>query len=183
MAVYEFEERIPQIAQSAYIAPSAQVIGDVRIGEGCYIGHGSILRGDYGTIFIGDGSAVEEGVIIHARPGDQTYIGKNVTLGHEAMIHNAHIEDNAVIGMRATISDYSKVGEWVIIGEAGLVKNGQEVPAGKIAVGAPVEIVGDTRDEHKFMWSMGKEIYQDLARRYPEGLKLIDDNTAKKQSK
>jgi len=173
LAIYEFEGLIPQIAGSAYIAPSAQVIGDVRIGEECYIGHGSILRGDYGSIIIGNGSAVEEGAIIHAHPGDQTYIGEEVTVGHGAMIHNARIKDYAVIGMRATISDYSNVGEWAIIGEAGLVKNGQQIPAEKIAVGVPVKVVGDVQEKHKLMWSRGKQLYKDLARRYPAGLKLI----------
>ena len=94
MPIYAFEDRRPVIAESAYVSPSAQVIGDVTIGERCYIGHGVILRGDYGSIVIGDETAVEEGVIVHARPQDRTIIGRRVTLGHGAMVHNALIRDD-----------------------------------------------------------------------------------------
>ena len=85
MAIYEFEGRKPHIAPTAYVAPSAQVIGDVVIGSECYVGHGAILRGDYGTIEVGDGTAVEEGVIVHARPEDKTVFGKRVTFAEQAL--------------------------------------------------------------------------------------------------
>jgi len=119
LPIYSFKDKKPRISPDAYLAPSAQIIGDVAIGRACYIGHGAILRADYGTIIIGDGTAVEEGCIIHARPNGTTLIGKEVTLGHGAMVHNAVIEDYAVIGMRSVISDYSRVGFWTIIGEMG----------------------------------------------------------------
>lgn len=175
MAIYEFEGRIPKIEKGSYVAPSAQVIGKVIIGRDCYIGHGAILRGDYGTIEIGDGTAIEEGVIIHARPGDMTKIGKRGTIGHGAMIHNAVIHDEAVIGMRAVISDFSEVGRGSIIGEMGLVKQGQKIPEKKIAVGLPVRIIGDVGDQHADMALWAKELYIDLAHRYPEGLKEITE--------
>lgn len=176
MALYRFEDRTPQVGDGAFVAESALVIGDVRIGENCYIGHGAILRGDYGTIIIGDGTAIEEGVIVHARPADQTVFGRSVTVGHGAMIHNAHIDDYAVIGMRATISDYSRVGEWTIIGEMGLVKNSQQVPAKSIAVGVPVEVVSQITEKHQAIWGYGKELYRDMARRYqaPGAFERID---------
>ncbi|MFC2173425.1 gamma carbonic anhydrase family protein [Acidobacteriota bacterium] len=153
----------------------------VIIGPDCYIGHGAILRGDYGTIEIGEGTAVEEGAIIHARPDDFTRIGRRVTVGHGAMIHNATILDGSVIGMRATISDYSRLGEWCIIGEATLVKNGQQIPPGKIAVGVPARIIGDVSEEQRRFWNHGKDLYIDLARRYPKGLKEIDLSQALKK--
>ncbi|MBC8426158.1 gamma carbonic anhydrase family protein, partial [bacterium] len=87
MTIYAFEDRRPDIAETAYVSPTAQIIGDVTIGERCYVGHGAILRGDYGSIEIGAETAVEEGVIIHARPEDWTRIGTRVTIGHGAMIH------------------------------------------------------------------------------------------------
>jgi carbonic anhydrase/acetyltransferase-like protein (isoleucine patch superfamily) len=117
MALYRFEGRKPQVGEGSFVAESALVIGNVQIGRDAYIGHGVILRGDYGTIVIGEGTAIEEGAIVHARPDDRTVFGRFVTLGHGAMVHNAQIKDYAVIGMRATISDYSIVGEWTIIGE------------------------------------------------------------------
>ncbi len=169
MTIYSFENRRPKIAATAYVAPSAQVIGDVSIGERCYVGHGAILRGDYGSIEIGDETAVEEGVIVHARPGDRTRIGRRVTLGHGAMVHNASIMDGAVVGMRAVISDYSEVGAGSIVGEMGLVKNGQKIPPGKVAVGVPVRTVGDVEERHEMMSRRAKDIYVKLAARYLAG--------------
>jgi carbonic anhydrase/acetyltransferase-like protein (isoleucine patch superfamily) len=169
MTIYSFEGRSPVIASTAYISTTAQVIGDVTIGARCYVGHGAILRGDYGTIEIGDETAVEEGVIVHARPGDRTRIGKRVTLGHGAMVHNATILDGAVIGMRAVVSDYSEVGEGAIVGEMGLVKNGQKIPPRKVAVGAPVQVIGDVEEKHDLMARRAKQIYVELAARYLAG--------------
>jgi phenylacetic acid degradation protein len=166
MALYQFEGRKPRVAQGAFVAESALVIGDVQIGKDAYIGHGAILRGDYGTIHVGEGTAIEESVIVHARPNDRTIIGKHVTVGHGVMIHNAKIKDYAVIGMRATISDYSLVGEWTIIGEMGLVKNNQTVPDGVVAVGIPVRVVGKVDDKQKEFWINGKRLYVEMAHRY-----------------
>jgi carbonic anhydrase/acetyltransferase-like protein (isoleucine patch superfamily) len=176
MALYQFEERRPRVAQGAFVAESALVIGDVQIGKDAYIGHGVILRGDYGTIIVGEGTAVEEGAIVHARPNDRTIFGNFVTVGHGAMIHNAQIKDYAVIGMRATISDYSVVGEWTIIGEMGLVKNNQHVPDGVVAVGVPVKVTGKVNKKQKEFWSYGKKLYIEMAHRYiaPGAFRRID---------
>lgn len=174
MPLYSFEDKAPKIAESAWIFPDATIIGDVLIGENVFVGAGAILRGDYGTIEVGEGSAIEEGVIIHARPGDRAVIGRNVTVGHGAMIHNTRIDDDAVIGMRSIISDYSRVGAWAIVGEGALVRNNQEIPPGKLALGVPAEIRGDVHEHHKQLWSMGKNLYTDLAGRYPSALKRLD---------
>ena len=94
---YRFREMEPQYGKDTYVSELALLIGDVRIGDNCYIGHGAILRGDYGTIEIGSGTAVEEGVIIHAPPNEVCRIGNRVTLGHGAIIHSRYIGENAVI--------------------------------------------------------------------------------------
>ena len=169
MPIYRFEDRYPDIAASAYVAPTAQVIGDVSIGERCYVGHGAILRGDYGSIEIGDETAVEEGVIVHSRPEDWTRIGKRVTIGHGAMIHNATIHDGAVIGMRAVVSDYSEVGEGASVGEMSLVKNRQQIPARTVCVGVPVRVIGEVDERHHAMSHWAKDLYVDLSARYLAG--------------
>jgi len=166
MVLYQFEGQKPKVDEGTFIAESALVIGDVQIGKDAYIGHGVIIRGDYGTVIVGEGTAIEEGVIVHARPNDRTIFGNHVTVGHGAMIHNARIKDYAVIGMRATISDYSVVGEWAIIGEMGLVKNNQNVPDGVVAVGIPVKVMGKVDKEQKEFWSYGKKLYVEMAHRY-----------------
>lgn len=175
MATYEYKGKKPTIGNNCYIADSAEVIGDVTLGEGCYVGPGAILRGDYGTIVIGDRVGVEEGVIVHARPGERATIGNDVTLGHGAIIHNVTlIDDFAVIGMGSVVSDYSSVGRWAAIGEGAVVRNKQEIPAESIAVGIPAKIIGNVSDEYKERWSHFKGVYVELAHTYRDNLKRID---------
>jgi len=166
MPIYQIKDRKPTIDPSAWVAPSAEIIGDVRIGKNCYVGWGAILRGDYGTIIIGDESAVEEGVIIHARPLGTTQLGFRVTVGHGAMIHNATIRDYALIGMRATVSDFTEVGEWAIVAEHAMVPRKQVIPPGKIYAGVPAKEIGDVKEQNKAEWNLAKQIYVDLAMRY-----------------
>jgi len=174
MPIYEINNRKPTIGEGAWIAPTAQIIGDVRIGKNCYVGFGAILRGDYGTIIIGDGSAVEEGVIIHARPFGETIIGKSVTIGHMVMIHNATIKDFAVIGMQSMISDFSEIGEWSIIAEQSLVKRKQIISDYTVYAGSPAVPKGMVQERHKQEWTLGKKVYVDLTSQYRETMKEID---------
>ncbi len=175
MAVYEFEKRSPVVGDTSYVSHSASVIGKVRIGEECYIAPGAVVKGDYGEIRVGNGTSIQDNVIIHARPDELTMIGNNVTLGHGCIVHNATVKDDAVIGMGAIISDYSTVGEWAIIGEGAVVRARFEVPAGMIAVGVPAKVIGTVQDHHKEELTRFKAIYRDLAGRYPAGLKKLKD--------
>ncbi len=172
--IYEFEGKVPSVGKGSYVAESAVVIGDVVIGERCFIAPGAVIRGDYGSVRIGDGSAVEDNVVIHARPGETTVIGKRITLGHGAIIHTPVIEDCAVIGMGALVSDFAHIGEWAAIGEGAVVRNRQEIPPGSIAVGVPAKVIGKVDDAYKEQWSRFKSIYEELAeKRYPNGLKKV----------
>jgi phenylacetic acid degradation protein len=124
---------------------------------------------------IGDGTSVQDNVVIHARPGEKTVIGNNVTLGHGCIIHNATVHNDAVIGMGAIVSDYAVVGEWAVVGEGAVIRARFEVPNGKIAVGVPGKVIGDVQDHHKEELLRFKAIYRDLANRYPTGLKKLSD--------
>lgn len=173
MGIYEFEGRRPSIHAEAWVAPSADIIGDVRIGPRCYVGWGAILRGDHGTIIVEEGSAIEEGVVIHTTVDFLTRIGKEVTIGHGALLHNANVDDFAVIGVRATISNYSHIGRWSIVGEMGLVIAKQDIPPEVIVVGVPGQVIGRVEEHHKKRWMEGKKRYQAFTRRNPSGLKQI----------
>ena len=174
MAIYEFEGKKPRIGHGTYVAETAAIIGDVVIGSECYVAPGAVVKGDYGSIRIGDGTSVQDNVVVHARPGEQTVIGDNVTLGHGCIVHNATIRDNAVIGMGAIVSDYTDVGEWAIVAEGAVVKARFKVPAGKVAVGVPAKIIGDLSDEQRRVLDDFKSIYRSLAERYPRGLRRLD---------
>jgi carbonic anhydrase/acetyltransferase-like protein (isoleucine patch superfamily) len=174
MTIYEFENKKPIIGKETYIFESSDIIGDVIIGNNCYIGPGAKIRGDYGSIRIGDCTAIEENVVIHARPDDITTIGKNVTIGHSSIIHNALIHDWAVIGMGAIVSDWAEIGEWAVVAEGAVVKNKQKISSKSIAVGVPTKIVSKISLEYEKQWTYYKKIYADLARkRLPKNLKKI----------
>jgi carbonic anhydrase/acetyltransferase-like protein (isoleucine patch superfamily) len=171
MTVGTFEGKTPKIGSGTYVHPSADVLGDVTIGEGCWIGPGARIRGDYGTIVIGDHCSIEDNCVIHVRPGERTTIGDWVTVGHGAVIHNVErIHDYVIIGMGAVVSDWAVVGEWGVVGEGAVVRQGQTVPAEHIAVGVPARILEKTvNGDYKTEWMHFKETYVDLARRYSEG--------------
>ncbi|UCE73873.1 MAG: gamma carbonic anhydrase family protein [Methanomassiliicoccales archaeon] len=173
MAVFQFEDRIPRIGKETYIAESAEVIGKVMIGDHCYIGPGARLRGDYGTIEIGDYSIVEDNCVLHARPDDTCKIGEHVTVGHGAIVHNATIRDWAMIGMGSIVSDFAVVGEWSVIGEGAVVRNNQKIPDEKVAVGVPAKVIADVKEDYKELWMKYKGMYTELAKRYPRGLKRL----------
>lgn len=175
MALYRFAGREPSVGAGSYVSELAMVIGDVRIEEYCYVGHGAILRGDYGTILVGSGTAVEEGVIVHAPPEGTCRIGRSVTLGHGAIIHCDDIEDYAVIGMGAVISMHAKVGSWAIVAEGSVVKNRQTVPEKVVVAGSPAAVVRDLSPKDREFWTWGKQLYVDLAQKYlKEKMEKID---------
>ena len=173
MGVFEFEGRTPTISATAYVDEDATVIGDARIGAQCYVGAGAKIRGDYGTIIIGDRSSIQENCVLHARMNDRCQVGDQVQVGHGAILHNCVIKDYAVIGVGAIVSDYSNVGVWSILGEGAVVASGQSIPDGKVAVGVPAKVIRDVSDSERQMWSRYKDIYAELALRYPKGLKRL----------
>jgi carbonic anhydrase/acetyltransferase-like protein (isoleucine patch superfamily) len=164
--LYNFDGKQPVIGKGSYVSDVARVIGDVMIGENCYIGHGAILRGDYGRIEIGDKTAVEEGAVIHAPPDDVNRIGEAVTIGHAAVVHGKKIGDRAVIGMGAVVSIWSEIGEWAIVAEGTVVKRNQKIPSQVVAAGNPAQIVRAITEKDREFWTWGKNLYTALAEKY-----------------
>jgi carbonic anhydrase/acetyltransferase-like protein (isoleucine patch superfamily) len=167
--LYTFDGKNPDIGKGTYVSEEALVIGDVKIGDNCYIGHGAILRGDYGSIFIGSGTAVEEGVIIHAPPGEACTIGEKVTIGHGAIIHAAKIGNLAVIGMGAVLSIRSEIGANTIVAEGAVVKMRQVIPDNVVAGGNPARVLRKITKKDTDYWEWGKQLYIDLAKKYLAG--------------
>ena len=173
MAVYKYGDRIPVIGKNSYVSDSARVIGDVTIGDGCYVGHGAVVRGDYGKIIIGSGTAVEENAVLHIRPDGILELEESVTVGHGALIHGKRIEKQAVIGIGSIIGFDVVVGPWTIVAEGCVVPQKTILPGGKIIGGVPCEIIGNVKQKHKDFWTYGKQLYVDLAAEYPEKLVRI----------
>jgi len=173
MTVCEFEGRVPSVDPTAYVDEEAKIVGNVKIGAQCYIGAGARIRGDYGSIMIGDKTSVQENCVLHARIGEKCEIGSHVQIGHGAILHNCTVKDYAVVGIGAVVSDYATIGVWSILGEGAVVTSGTLIPDGKVAVGVPAKIVRDVSDSDRQLWSKYKDVYADLALRYPKGLRRI----------
>lgn len=174
MGVYSFEGRRPVIHDGTFIFPTATVIGHVTIGEKVWIGPGAVVRGDYGEIEVGAYTAVEENCILHARPGEKTVIGEHVTLGHGSIIHTGRVEDWAVVGMGAIVSDFATVGNWAAVGEGAVVRNRAVIPQDAIAVGVPAKVIGKVDEAYKETWREYKWNYNSFCERYSSNLKEED---------
>lgn len=164
--LYEFDGKSPKIGRESYVSETAIIVGDVRIGDNCYIGHGAILRGDYGSISIGSGSAIEEGVVIHAPPQELCDIREKVTVGHGAIIHAEFVGEFAVIGMGSILSIRSRIGNHTIIAEGAIVKMNQVIPDNVVAGGNPARVIRAVKTKDREQWAMGKQLYIDLAKKY-----------------
>jgi phenylacetic acid degradation protein len=173
MVLYRYEGREPKIGEGTYVSDSAEVIGDVSIGKQCYIGPGAKIRGDYGSITIGDKTSIEENCVLHARPGEICKVGNMVTVGHGSILHNCTVKDYAIIGMGAIVSDYAVVGVWSVVGEGCVVKNHQVVENEKIVVGIPAKIVSEVSKDYKRLWTSYKNVYARLALKYPKTLEIV----------
>lgn len=171
MPLYEVNGKKPTIGQGTWIAPSAEIIGDVTIGADCYIGFGAIIRGDFGVITIGNHSLVEESVVIHC--ADKVQIGNQVILGHKVMLHDAIVQDNVLIGMQSMICDYSKVNSWSIIAEQSLVLKKQEIPSYKIYGGSPATEIGTVEQRHLDRFQFGIAAYSELTQHYLTSFKEV----------
>ncbi len=174
MAIYKYGNRVPAIGRNCYISDSARVIGDVTLADNCYIGHGAIVRGDYGKIVIGPGSAIEENAVLHIRPQGILTLEKSVTIGHGALVHCRLIKSCAVIGIGAVVSFDAVIGSWAIVAEGCVIPQSSQVPDEVIVTGVPFSILGPVQQKHKDFWTYGKQIYVDLAREYPEKLHRMD---------
>ena len=164
--LYAFDGRKPEIGKDVYVSDQAIVIGDVKIGDECYVGPGAILRGDYGGIVIGAGTAIEENVVVHAPPDKLCQIGRRVTLGHGCIIHARSIGDWVVVGMGAVVSLGVEIGEKTIIAEGAVVRMNRKVPAGVVVAGNPAKVIRNVTPEDEERWNKGKQLYVDLAKKY-----------------
>jgi phenylacetic acid degradation protein len=173
MVLYRFEGKEPKIGEGTYVSHSAEVIGNVSIGRQCYIGPGAKIRGDYGTILIGNKTSIEENCVLHARPNETCRVGNMVTVGHGAILHNCTVKDYAVIGMGAIVSDYAVVGVWSVIAEGCVVKNKQVIENQKIVAGVPAKIVGEVSKDYQRLWTSYKKLYAELALKYPKTLEIV----------
>ena len=141
MAIYQLNDRKPVIPASCYIAEEAVIIGDVVLGERVNIWFGAVLRGDNEPIVIGDDSNIQENCVLHTDPGAPLTVGRNVTVGHQVMLHGCTVGDGSLIGIQAVILNRAKIGRNCIVGAGSVVTEGKEFPDNSLIIGSPARVV------------------------------------------
>ena len=163
--VFAIDGIIPVIDPSAYVHPSAVLIGDVIVGPGCYVGPCASLRGDFGRLILERGVNVQDTCVMHGFPGTDTVIEEDGHIGHGAVLHGCRIGRNALVGMNAVIMDNAVLGESSIVAACAFVKAGLEIPPRSLVAGVPAKIIR-TLSEQEMAWKIeGTLTYQNLTRR------------------
>lgn len=173
MAIYELDQVAPRIAESAWVADSAQVMGNVELAEDSSVWFGAVVRGDTEVIRIGRGSNIQDGSVLHADIGKPLTVGENVTVGHQVMLHGCTIGDNALIGIGAVVLNGAKIGKGCIVGAGSLVTEGKEFPDGSMIMGSPAKVVRELTEPQQAALKMSAVHYIENARRFQRGLKKM----------
>jgi len=165
--ILPFEGFSPDIHESAFIAPNATIIGRVRIGPRASVWYGAVIRGDLDEIELGEGSNLQDNSVIHVDDGVPVRIGRNVGIGHAAIIHGATVEDGALIGMGSRLLNGAVVGAGALVAAGAVVLEGQEIPANAIAAGVPAKVRGEITDpEVRARVDRNAAVYMDLAQKH-----------------
>lgn len=173
MAVYELEGIAPDIADSAWVADSAQVMGQVQMGANASIWFGTVVRGDTSSIHIGEGSNVQDASVLHADLGMPLVIGRHVTVGHQVMLHGCTIGDESLIGIGAIVLNGAKIGKNCLVGAGALVTEGKEFPDGSMILGSPARVVKSLTPEQIQGLRQSAQHYIDNAHRFKAGLRKL----------
>ncbi len=173
MPLYAFEDRAPTISWSAWIAPTATLVGDVHVEDNASVWYGAVLRGDFGRIIVRRGANVQDGSVLHAGSDPETVIGEGATVGHLCVVHGAVIGTEALIGNGATVLDGAVIGIRAMVAAGCTVPPGMTIGDGMLAVGVPARITGPLTDAAQEWVATNPEIYRQLARRHATGTRPV----------
>ena len=173
MAIYQLDNSTPDLHESAWVADGAQVIGNVRLGEGASVWFGVVIRGDTSTITIGKGTNIQDNSVLHADEGMPLVIGENVSVGHHVMLHGCTVGDGSLIGIQAVVLNGAKIGKNCLVGAGSLVTEGKQFPDGCMILGSPARVIRQLSAEQIEGLRMNAQHYMNNARRYQAGLKKL----------
>lgn len=162
MPCYEIDGITPVVHPTAYVHPTAILIGDVIVGAGCYVGPAASLRGDFGRLILEEGSNVQDTCVMHGFPGKDTVVEVDGHIGHGAVLHGCRIGRNALVGMNAVIMDNAVIGESAMVAACAFVKAAMQVPPRVLVAGLPATVVRELKAEEIQWKSEGTKTYQDL---------------------
>jgi len=173
MAVYSLDGVQPRVAGSAWIADSAQVMGNVELAEDVNIWFGAVLRGDTEVIRVGRGSNIQDGSVLHADVGQPLTIGDDVTVGHQVMLHGCTVGDGSLIGIGAVVLNGARIGKGCLVGAGALVTEGKEFADGSMILGSPAKVVRQLSAQQRDGLRASAQHYVDNAQRFGTGLVRI----------
>lgn len=163
LRVFEIDGITPVVDPSAYVHPTAVLIGDVIIGPNCYVGPCACLRGDFGRLILEKGANIQDTCVMHGFPGSDTVVEEDGHIGHGAVLHGCRVGRNALVGMNAVVMDNAVIGESSIVAAGAFVKAGAEIPARMLAVGSPAKVLRELTQQEMDWKVEGTQTYQDLA--------------------
>ena len=165
MPCYSIEGVIPVVDPSAYVHPTAVLIGDVHIGPNCYVGPNASLRGDFGRIVLLAGANVQDNCVMHGFPQQDTLVEENGHIGHGAVLHSCTVRRDALVGMNAVVMDEAEVGERAIVAACAFVPAGMRVAEQTLVAGVPAKVIRLVKDDEVAWKRNGTETYQNLTKR------------------
>lgn len=174
MQVYSIDGITPVVDPTAFVHPTAVLIGDVIIGPRCYIGPNACLRGDFGRLVIKAGANVQDTCVMHGFPGTDTIVEEDGHIGHGAVLHGCHIGKNALVGMNAVVMDNAKIGEASIVAACAFVKADFDCPPRSLLAGTPAKVMRELSDKEINWKSKGTQEYQNLAVRSLQTMEKVD---------
>ncbi|MDT4907522.1 MAG: hypothetical protein QOI69_763 [Pseudonocardiales bacterium] len=175
MFIYEFEGKRPTIADDAFVAPTATLIGDVTIEAGASVWYGAVLRGDCGPIIIRERANVQDGSILHCPPEVTTEVGRGATVAHLCVVHGAVLEEEALVANGCVVLDGARIGARSLVAAHSLVSAGTVIPPGVLAAGAPAVVKKELAGTPAEMWvQINPTFYPELAQRHRAGLRRIE---------
>jgi carbonic anhydrase/acetyltransferase-like protein (isoleucine patch superfamily) len=168
--LYSFEDKSPTVHPTAFVAPTASLIGDVTVEAGASVWFNAVLRADFAPIVVREGANVQDGSVLHAGHDGPVEIGAGATVGHACVVHACTIGAEALIANHATVLDHAVVGARTLVAAGALVTGGTELPDGVLAIGSPARVMGPIEGTNAEAWVNGNPAaYQELARRYLAG--------------
>ncbi|MFM1979119.1 MAG: hypothetical protein RLZ68_384 [Pseudomonadota bacterium] len=174
MAIYELDQVAPRLGVNTWVADSAQVMGNVELGENASVWFGAVIRGDTECIRIGRNTNIQDASVLHADVGKPLTLGDNVTVGHQVMLHGCTVGDGSLIGIGAIVLNGAKIGKGCIVGAGSLVTEGKEFPDGSMIIGSPAKVVRELSAEQQQGLILSAVHYVENARRFKAGLKKLD---------
>lgn len=173
MALYQLDGTAPELDPDSWVAPSADVVGKVKLAKAASIWFGAVLRGDNEWISVGEGSNVQDGCVLHTDIGAPLSVAANCTIGHKAILHGCSIGEQSLVGMGAIILNHARIGARCLIGAHALVPEGKVIPDGSLVIGAPGKVARVLSPEEQANLLLSAQGYQRNWRRFKAGLKPL----------